>query len=121
MLWRIEENRPRIFTDRRIINPNHRGHRGAQRNSTTIMFCFAGCVGSEWFLGGRVFDHFQEDTGFGTQGTATGMDYIEAALQWFGVEEFHGGEFTEADFASDGKLGQERQAEAAFDHAFGGL
>ena len=58
----------------------------------------------------RLSDHLQEHADFGAQGTMAGMNHVEAAPQGFGVEEFNGGEFTRAEFASDGELGQEREA-----------
>src|SRR5271168_1287017 len=49
------------------------------------------------------------------------MDYVEAALQGFGVDKFDGGQFVQAELAAHRKLREKRQSEAALHHTLGGF
>src|SRR5580704_2428890 len=108
-LWAGVEGRGKAATDfqKSSYRRDRRETLRRTRRKPISRFGLAGWVGAEGLLGGCVFYHLQKDAGFGAQGAAAGVNYIEAALQGFGVEELHGGEFVEANFASHGELREE--------------
>ena len=85
-LYRYVWNSPTRFAD--PIGEMGFGVSGGGSLEGGVVLVGAGATGS---LGGGVFYHLQEDAGFEAEGEAAGVDYVETALEGFGVEEFYGG------------------------------